>query len=100
MHTSWSDGSASLATMASAAASAGLQYIAITDHSRSSKLQGGLTPLQWVRQASAFSSEVPACPVLHGIEVDILKNGDLDLPGALLEAADIVVASVHSNWSD
>jgi len=100
MHTSWSDGSASLANMASAAASGGLQYIAITDHSRSSKLQGGLTPLLWIRQASAFSFQVPACPILHGIEVDILKDGALDLPGALLEAADIVVASVHSNWSN
>lgn len=100
IHTSWSDGSASLAIMASAAASGGLQYIAITDHSRSSKLQGGLTPLLWIRQASAFSFQVPACPILHGIEVDILKDGALDLPGALLEAADIVVASVHSNWSN
>jgi histidinol phosphatase-like PHP family hydrolase len=52
------------------------------------------------RQASAFSFQVPACPILHGIEVDILKDGALDLPGALLEAADIVVASVHSNWSN
>jgi histidinol phosphatase-like PHP family hydrolase/predicted nuclease with RNAse H fold/dephospho-CoA kinase len=100
MHTLWSDGSASLAAMASAAASGGLQYIAITDHSRSSKLQGGLTPLLWIRQASAFSIQAPACSVLHGIEVDILRDGSLDLPGALLEAADIVVASVHSNWSD
>jgi histidinol phosphatase-like PHP family hydrolase/predicted nuclease with RNAse H fold/dephospho-CoA kinase len=100
MHTSWSDGSASIGTMASAAASRGLQYLAITDHSRSSKLQGGLTPLLWIRQAGAFSFEAPVCPILHGIEVDILKDGALDLPGTLLEAADIVVASVHSNWSD
>jgi histidinol phosphatase-like PHP family hydrolase/predicted nuclease with RNAse H fold/dephospho-CoA kinase len=85
--------------MASAGASCGLQYLAITDHSRSSKLQGGLTPLAWLRQASALAFEASACPILHGIEVDILKDGALDLPGALLEAADIVVASVHSNWS-
>ena len=40
------------------------------------------------------------CPVLHGIEVDILKDGTLDLPHSLLAAADLVVASVHSNWTD
>src|SRR5205085_6024620 len=44
LHTAWSDGAASINTMASAAVRSGLKYIAITDHSRSSKLQGGLTP--------------------------------------------------------
>ena len=72
----------------------------MTDHSRSAKLQGGLTPLLWLRQANALTLATPTCPVLHGIEVDILKDGTLDLPNSLLAAADIVVASVHSNWTD
>jgi len=83
-----------------AAAARGLQYFAVTDHSRSSKLQGGLTPLLWLRQANALTLAMPVCPVMHGIEVDILRDGALDLPHSVLASADLVVASVHSNWSE
>lgn len=100
LHTAWSDGSASVNTMAGAIVASGLKYFAVTDHSRTAKLQGGLTPLLWLRQANALTLATPTCPVLHGIEVDILKDGTLDLPNSLLAAADIVVASVHSNWTD
>ncbi len=98
-HTSWSDGSASVNTMAKAMSDRALQYFAVTDHSRSSKLQNGLTPSMWLRQANALTLATPVCPVLHGTEVDILRDGALDLPHSLLAAADIVVASVHSNWT-
>ena len=100
LHTAWSDGSASVNTMAGAIVASGLKYFAVTDHSRTAKLQGGLTPLLWLRQSNALTLATPTCPVLHGIEVDILKDGALDLPNSLLAAADIVVASVHSNWTD
>jgi histidinol phosphatase-like PHP family hydrolase/predicted nuclease with RNAse H fold/dephospho-CoA kinase len=100
LHTAWSDGAASINTMASAAVHGGLKYIAVTDHSRSSKLQGGLTPVTWIRQANALTLAKPVCPVLHGVEVDIHRDGTLDQPPSLLAAADIVVASVHSAWSD
>jgi len=100
LHTAWSDGSASVNTMAHAVVASGLKHFAVTDHSRTAKLQGGLTPLLWLRQANALTLATPVCPVLHGIEVDILKDGTLDLPNSLLAAADLVVASVHSNWTD
>jgi len=100
LHTAWSDGSASVNTMAGAIVASGLKHFAVTDHSRTAKLQGGLTPLLWLRQANALTLATPVCPVLHGIEVDILKDGTLDLPNSLLAAADLVVASVHSNWTD
>jgi histidinol phosphatase-like PHP family hydrolase/predicted nuclease with RNAse H fold/dephospho-CoA kinase len=100
LHTAWSDGSASVNTMAGAIVASGLKHFAVTDHSRTAKLQGGLTPLLWLRQANALTLATPVCPVLHGIEVDILKDGTLDLPTSLLAAADLVVASVHSNWTD
>ena len=100
LHTAWSDGSASVNTMAGAVVASGLKHFAVTDHSRTAKLQGGLTPLLWLRQANALTLATPVCPVLHGIEVDILKDGTLDLPDSLLAAADLVVASVHSNWTD
>jgi histidinol phosphatase-like PHP family hydrolase/predicted nuclease with RNAse H fold/dephospho-CoA kinase len=98
-HTSWSDGSAPMETMAAAAAGSGLTHLAVTDHSRSSKLQGGLTPVLWLRQANALRLADLPCQILHGIEVDILKDGRLDLPQSLLAATDIVVASVHSSWT-
>jgi histidinol phosphatase-like PHP family hydrolase/predicted nuclease with RNAse H fold/dephospho-CoA kinase len=100
VHTAWSDGTASVSAMAQAVVSRGLQYFAVTDHSRSSKLQGGLTPVLWLRQANALTLASRACPILHGIEVDILKDGTLDLPRSLLSAADLVVASVHSSWTE
>ncbi len=100
LHTSWSDGAASLAAMANAASENGLTYIAVTDHSRSCKLQRGLTPAEWFRQSASLMLSQPAIPVLHGIEVDILRDGQLDLPNNLLSYADFVVASVHSTWTD
>lgn len=100
LHTAWSDGNASVNAMAQAVVSSGLKYFAVTDHSRTSKLQGGLTPPLWLRQENALTLAMTVCPVLHGIEVDILKDGTLDLPESLLAAADLVVASVHSNWTD
>jgi histidinol phosphatase-like PHP family hydrolase/predicted nuclease with RNAse H fold/dephospho-CoA kinase len=99
LHTSWSDGNASLTSMSSAIKDSGLEYFAITDHSRSCKLQGGLTPSLWLRQAASISLNRPICPILHGIEVDILDDGALDLPAGLLIGMDIVVASVHSSWT-
>lgn len=100
LHTAWSDGNASVNTMAIAIVASHLKFFAVTDHSRSSKLQGGLTPILWLRQANALTLAAPVCPVLHGIEVDILKDGSLDLPQSLLNACDLVVASVHSSWTD
>jgi histidinol phosphatase-like PHP family hydrolase/predicted nuclease with RNAse H fold/dephospho-CoA kinase len=74
--------------------------LSITDHSRSSKLQGGLTPVDWLRQAVSLSLLRPSIGILHGIEVDIHDDGSLDLPAGLLRGMDIVVGSVHSAWAD
>lgn len=99
LHTSWSDGAASLVSMAKAGSELGLAYLAVTDHSRSSKVQGGLTPVEWLRQASSLAKVKTDIPVVHGIEVDILQDGRLDLPHSLLACAGIVVGSVHSSWA-
>ena len=55
LHTAWSDGNASLESMAVAIKKSGLSYFAVTDHSRSCKLQGGLTPVLWLRQAASIA---------------------------------------------
>jgi len=100
LHTVWSDGSATVTSMAEAISRSGLEYFAITDHSRSCKLQGGLTPPMWLRQATALKLAEPLCPVIHGTEVDILRDGSVDLPGNLLRSAGLVIGSVHSNWTE
>ena len=100
LHTVWSDGSATVNSMAEAVSRSGLEYFAITDHSRSCKLQGGLTPPMWLRQATALKLAEPLCPVIHGTEVDILRDGSVDLPGNLLRSAGLVIGSVHSNWTE
>jgi Histidinol phosphatase and related hydrolases of the PHP family len=99
VHTIWSDGNTDIANMAAAMKKAGREYFAITDHSRSCKLQGGLTPVAWLRQATSLLVTKLPCRVFHGIEVDVLPDGTLDLPVGLLGAMDFVIGSVHGNWS-
>ena len=99
-HTSWSDGIASPIDMINSADKRGLSYIAITDHSRSCKLQRGLTPSAWLRQAMSLKRFRKEKQVMHGLEVDILgKEGRLDMPEGILEAMDWVIGSVHTSWS-
>lgn len=98
-HTYWSDGIASPETMSRAIATSGLEYFAVTDHSRSSKLQNGLGISDWLKQEFSFRQSAFESNVLHGLEVDILQDGSLDLPGRFLQTLDLVVASVHSTWS-
>ena len=100
LHTTWSDGSALPEAMAEAAAKLGLKYIFVTDHSRSSKLQNGLTPAMWIRQAGALASTASVIPILQGLEVDILTDGSLDLPPALLRGTRLVIGSVHTGWTE
>ena len=99
LHSNWSDGNSDVGAIAKSLKKAGREYFALTDHSRSCKLQGGLTPVAWLRQAVSLRTQRLPCRVLHGVEVDILSDGRLDLPDGLLRGMDIVIGSVHSNWS-
>ncbi len=98
-HTSWSDGLATPDDMSGSALARGLEFIAVTDHSRSSKIQGGLTPPVWLRQAMSLSRLRKEGKVLHGMEVDILADGTLDMPHNIFGGMDLVIGSVHSRWS-
>lgn len=99
-HTSASDGHNTIAEMARAAHAQGLEYLAITDHSRRLTLAHGLGPQQLLRQIDQIdrlNATLPAgITVLKGIEVDILEDGSLDLPESVLQQLDLVVAAVHS----
>ena len=102
MHTNWSDGRAALREMVETAASLGHEYIAITDHSESSRVANGLTPQRLraqIQQVREINAEIDGMEVLAGSEVDILKDGSLDFPDELLAELDIVVASVHAGLS-
>lgn len=97
-HTTWSDGLTPIDKLAEYSLANGLDYILISDHSRSSKIQGGLTPSRWLKQRRALSKSKFKKYILHGLEVDILPNGDLDFPTGILSGMDLVVGSVHSGW--
>ena len=102
MHTDWSDGRGTLRQMVEAAASLGHEYIAITDHSKSSRVANGLTPERLsaqIQQVREINTEIDGMEVLAGSEVDILKDGSLDFPDELLAQLDIVIASVHGGLS-
>lgn len=100
-HTTWSDGTAGIIEMAEAAKKKGYEYLAITDHSRSLAIARGLSEerfLQQLDEVRRANQHVKGIRILAGSEVDILRDGSLDFDDALLEKADIVVASVHSGF--
>lgn len=98
MHSTWSDGIATIEEMAEAAHAMGYQYIAITDHSQRVTVANGLNAERLLAQWQAID-RLPKkwrnFHILKGIEVDILEAGGLDLPDEVLKEADWVVASVH-----
>jgi len=98
MHTTETDGKATLGEMCAAAQARGLSYIAITDHSKRVSMANGLNATrlrkQW-KQIDTLNKRLKGFLVLKGIEVDILEKGGLDLPDDVLAEADWVVASIH-----
>ena len=99
MHTTESDGRESFETMVAAARQRGLEYIAITDHSKSLAMANGLDETRTMRNAEkawAYNSSHTGFTVLAGVECDILADGSLDLADDCLASLDIVVASLHS----
>ena len=101
MHTTATDGRADAWTMARAARDSGLDYIAITDHSRALAMANGLDEqraLEHAREVRALNGrdDLGGLVVLAGIECDILPDGRLDLAVDCLAQLDIVIASVHS----
>jgi DNA polymerase (family 10) len=100
MHTHATDGHNSIREMADAALERGYQYIAITDHSKNLAMTNGLNEeraMEHVRQIRQVDKEMEGrIRVFPGIEVDILGDGDLDLPDEVLAEMDVVIASVHT----
>ena len=99
MHTDRTDGRDSLETMVRAARDRGYEYVAITEHSKSLAMVRGFDEARVRRSAdeiAAVREQVPGIEVLHGLEVDILADGGLDLADEALESLDWVVVAIHS----
>jgi DNA polymerase (family X) len=96
-HTVYSDGQHTVEQMARAADSLGMEYMTITDHSPTAAYAGGLSvdrlKAQW--EEIARVQERVSVKLLRGTESDILADGSLDYPDAILEQLDVVIASIH-----
>ncbi|MDH5579121.1 MAG: DNA polymerase/3'-5' exonuclease PolX, partial [Betaproteobacteria bacterium] len=100
-HTKATDGRNTLREMALAAKARGLQYLAITEHSRKLTMAHGLDPKRLAKQVAEIdelNTKLSGITLLKGIEVDILEDGSLDLPDSILQKLDLVVGAVHSKF--
>jgi DNA polymerase (family 10) len=106
VQTDWTDGEHSLAEMAEAAMAYGLEYIAITDHTKSLAMTGGADEEKLLRQMEAIDAlnhqlrkAGKQFTVLTGAEVNIRKDGTLDIADDVLARLDVVGAAVHSHFT-
>ena len=97
-HTTYSDGRNTVEEMARAADALGLDYLTITDHSASAGYARGLEIERLRRQWDEIArvQEGVRVRLLRGTESDILRDGALDYPDAILAELDVVVASIHN----
>ena len=100
-HSKASDGHHTIEEMALAAKGRGLEYLAITEHSKRLAVARGLDPVRLAKQGDEIdrlNARLEGITVLKGIEVDILEDGTLDLPDSALAKLDVVIAAVHSRF--
>jgi DNA polymerase (family 10) len=102
MHTTATDGRFSIEEMAEAAQQAGYTHIAITDHSKALAMANGLDEkrlLAQIEQVKEASKKFKGLTILSGCEVDILRDGRMDIDDEVLAQLDVVIASVHGNMN-
>ncbi|MGD0128618.1 MAG: DNA polymerase/3'-5' exonuclease PolX [Terriglobia bacterium] len=102
MHTTASDGRASVEEMAQAAKQLGYEYILITDHSKAVTIANGLDEkraVENIQRIKAARKKVSGIKIWAGAEVDIMGDGTLDYPDEILKQFDIVLVSVHSRMN-
>ena len=101
MHTTWSDGSASMEEMAVAAKERGYEYIAVTDHSVSVRVANGLTEERFRREwkeIDKLNDTLSPFRILRAVELEIKSDGSLDFDRKFLDEFDLVGASLHQNF--
>lgn len=104
IQTNWTDGDDSIEDMAKAAMDLGLEYIVITDHTKSLAMTGGADEKKLLRQMNEIDRinkhlGKDRFKILKGAEVNILKDGSLDIKDEVLAKLDVVGAAVHSNFN-
>ena len=102
VHSKWTDGSNSIREMAQEARRIGLQYIVISDHSKSLGMTGGLDEGMLLKQAKEIdktNQEIEGLKILKGVELNILKDGRVDISDKVLERLDVVGAAIHSYFT-
>ena len=106
VQTNWTDGEKSIEEMAMAAMKIGLEYIAITDHTKRLAMTHGLGEKRLMKQMQEidelnrkFKIKNTEFKILRSTECDILEDGSLDLPDEILKKLDVVGASVHSHFN-
>ncbi|MGR6835614.1 DNA polymerase/3'-5' exonuclease PolX [Syntrophomonas erecta] len=103
IHSDWSDGAAKIQDTVIAAQTMGYHYVAITDHSKTLSISGGLNEEHLKAQGQvidAINNNLKGdFYVFKGIEVDILKDGRLDFEDPILKDLDVVIASIHSHFN-
>src|SRR3712207_6003561 len=103
VHSKNSDGTATIEEMARGAKAFGLNYIAITDHTKSLALAGGLEEQELLEQADKISQLNDRLReefrIFSSAEVNIMKDGSLDIPNTVLDKLDIVGAAIHSHFN-
>ena len=99
--TNWTDGEDSIERMAEAAEKLGLEYIVITDHTKSLAMTGGADEKKLLKQMAEIDKiqkKFKNIKILKGAEVNIGKDGSLDIEDKVLAKLDVVGAAVHSHF--
>lgn len=102
MHTTWSDGAESIEDMVQFARNLNYDYLAITDHSKYLRVANGLNEKrlrQQRKEIERLNEKYSDILILSGVEMDILPNGELDFDSEFLKEMDIVIAAIHSSFS-
>lgn len=107
MHTKYSDGLESISSMTEKAIELGYEYIAVTDHVGSLKIANAMDETRILEQGkeieglnASFESSGTKFHIFQGVEVNVKSEGKLDMPDAVLKGVDLVLASIHSGFSD
>ncbi|MGM7682486.1 DNA polymerase/3'-5' exonuclease PolX [Cytobacillus sp. Hm23] len=102
MHSTWSDGAYSIEEMAEVCRDKGYKYMAITDHSQFLRVANGLTVERLKAQREEIrrlNKKYDDFVIFAGVEMDILPDGTLDYDDSVMKDIDIVIASIHSSFS-
>ena len=101
VHSNWTDGQNSIREMAEQAQKNGLEYVIISDHSKYLAMTGGLDEkglLMQAKEIEQVNKQVDGITVIQGVELNILKDGSLDVSDDALKKLDVASAAVHSHF--